>query len=232
MLTKWCARFSSICCILADLRTQQPLSVTLPSALRPKSDTGLASTGPPAPLAFVFLSQSPDTLPTKLLPAHNPLSSPSSVSSSIPLSTATQTNQRTQSVSPRLPSRPTNYQDILIFDPMDGSLYLRRVFLSSRVVESGTAASFLSALPIPTATSISLPGMGFMGRQGMSPPKVASAASSTPTAGEKLQTELEAKDKIVATWKLSRDPKGSDACETLTHADRQLEPRKEISKAE
>lgn len=115
---------------------------------------------------------------------------------------------------------------------MDGSLYLRRVFLSSRVVESGTAANFLSALPIPTATSISLPGMGFMGRQGMSPPKLASAASSTPISGERLQTELEAKDKVIATWKLSRDPKGYDACEPLMAADSQLEPRKGITKAE
>ena len=163
------------------------------------------------PLAFTFIASSADSLPTKFLPSQSTFSPPSSVSSSIP-SSATP-HRRTQSVSPRLPSRPTNYQDILIFDPSDGSLSLRRMTISTRIAET---SSFLSSLPIPTGTSISLPGMGFMGRtSSASPPTPVALSSATPAGMEHLQTELVAKDATIATWNLTRDSKSTDVRERL-----------------
>ena len=61
--------------------------------------------------------------------------------------------------------------------------------------------------------------MGFMGRTGMSPPKAVSgtgtASTQVPSVGERLPTQLAAKDTTVATWKLSRDTKCSDVSEPL-----------------
>ena len=70
--------------------------------------------------------------------------------------------------------------------------------------------------------------MGFIGRQGMSPPKMVPVA---PATSERLTTELTVKDTIVATWKLVRDLKVSESCEPLVLTEGQAEPRREISKA-
>ena len=136
-------------------------------------------------------------------------------------------HRRNQSVSPRLPARPTNYQDILIFDPSDGSLSLRRLTLSTRAGDVGS--SLLASLPIPT-TSMSLPGMGLMSRQIVGSPKI-SATSSNTSANENLITELVAKDSTVATWNLMRDSKWNNVKEPLVN---EIVPQQQkvISKSE
>ena len=132
-----------------------------------------------------------------------------------------------QTVSPRLPARPTNYQDILFFDPSDGSLSLRRLTLSTRAGDVGS--SLLASLPIPP-TSMSLPEMGLMSRQIVGSPKI-SATSSNTSANENLVTELVAKDSTVATWNLMRDSKWNNVKEPLVN---EIVPQQQkvISKSE
>lgn len=172
------------------------------------------------PLILSFVSSSTEALPHKFQPTH--AFSPSSVASSLPSSAP---GRRAQSISPRQTPRPTNYQDTLVFDPSDGSLSLRRLTLSTRVVETGS--SFLSSLPIPTGTSISLPGMSFMARSSSSPPK----PSNTSTPTEQLPTELVAKDTVVATWNLMRDSKWMDVKEPVV-LERHSEYRRTVTKSE
>lgn len=203
---------------------QQPQSTELRPIVRLRHH-GLSS---PAlrtiPLAFSFLSPHSSSLPVKFLPPNNTFS-PASVSSSLPSSSP---HRRTQSVSPRLPSRPTNYQDILVFDPSDGSLSLRRLLISTKV---GEPNSILSALPIPGATSISLPGMGF-GRPSPSPPKVGISASKPAALPDNLPYELDARESVIATWSLSRDAKWSDVKVPLLIEHENQRQRLRVPKAE
>ncbi|OCB89007.1 hypothetical protein A7U60_g3814 [Sanghuangporus baumii] len=207
-----------------NVDTIQSLSTEVRPIVRLRSNPVSSQEQLGIPLAFTFISSSPDSLPAKFLPPPNTFSPPSSVSSSIPSSAP---HQRTQSVSPRLPSRPTNYQDILTFDPTNGSLSLRRMTISTRIAET---SSFLSSLPIPTGTSISLPGIGFMGRTSASPPKSA-ALISAPTGMEHLQTELVAKDTTIATWNLTRDSKSNDVKEPLVIG-QEMSERRVLPKSE
>ena len=113
-----------------------------------------------------------------------------------------------------LPTRPSgkprNYQDILVFDPTDGKLSLRRIILSTRSTDS--VSSVLANLPIPTGTSISLPGMGLVARAnsqssssspplGVTQPK----ASGVTKAMEPPPTEVVAiESSPMAAWPLLR----------------------------
>lgn len=201
-----------------------PLSTELKPIVRLRSNPVTSREQHSVPLVFTFISSS-ESLPTKFLPAFNTFSPPSSVTSSTPPSVP---HRRTQSVSPRLPARPTNYQDILIFDPSDGTLSLRRMVISVRVGDVGS--SFLASLPIPTATSISLPGMGLMGFPAVASPKMSATTSSSST-NENVVTELVAKDSTVATWNLMRDSKWSDVKEPL-NIENTPQQRRVISKSE
>lgn len=202
----------------------QPLSTEVRPIVRLRSNPVTSPEQLAIPLAFTFISSSTDSLPTRFLPPQGTFSPPSSVSSSIPSSIP---HRRTQSVSPRLQTRPTNYQDILTFDPADGSLSLRRMTITISEVGS----SMLASLPIPTGTSISLPGMGFMGRPSASPPKPA-GLTSTSAMSEQLATELVAKDATIATWNLMRDSKWNDVKEPLVVTREQQEQRRTFTKSE
>ncbi len=70
--------------------------------------------------------------------------------------------------SPPKLTRSTNYHDILVFDPIDGYLTLRRLTIDKQPVKEQGLGASMHALGV---TSISLPGMGSAGR--LSSPPVA-----------------------------------------------------------
>ena len=164
-------------------------------------------------------------MPRSLLPTATAFSTPSSVASSLPSSPP----RSQQSASPRLPPKPTNFQDVLVFDPSDGTLSLRRVTVLSRVQESGT--SLLSAIPISAGTSVSLPGMGFMGRFSSSPPKP-SAIKAISTSTSDVPLELVGKDSTVATYSLLRSTNWEEVKVPLSQQNDQYRPRTLLPKSE
>ncbi|KLO09334.1 hypothetical protein SCHPADRAFT_907840 [Schizopora paradoxa] len=179
--------------------TLQPLSTELHPIVRLRSPHVASLEQYTVPLAYSFISSSPNSLPTKYLPAPSSFSSPHSIPSSLPSSSPTR-SRRQSSSSPRVPVRPTNYQDVVVFDPVDGRLSLHRITIS---INSGDGTtSILSNIPLPSGTSISLPGMSFM-RPSSSPSK-----SFTPPsqAVHRLETsvDLSAASSTVATWDLMR----------------------------
>lgn len=100
--------------------------------------------------------------------------------------------------SPPKRKRGTNYQDILLFDPADGVLSLRRLTLEKRVVRDQTV--------VQAVASISLPGMGAAGKLSSSPSHRMASASQTADP----QTELVARENVQATWTLRRDMVGPE----------------------
>jgi hypothetical protein len=96
---------------------------------------------------------------------------------------------------------------MLVFDPIDGKLSLRRIILTTRTADS--VSSVLSSLPIPGGTSISLPGVGLVGRSisssSSSPPTIAiQSKASGLTKMMEPPAELVAADSTIATWPLLR----------------------------
>ena len=143
---------------------------------------------PNAPLAFTFISpldisQSPRLLPQQSIPNPRPSSSPTILSHQIP-------KQQQQ-----------QFQDVLLFDPADGVLSLRRLSLDKHLVrEQGlgmaAAAASVQALGV---TSISLPRMGSAGRLARSPTRSGGSGVVDPPV-----VELVARESNVATWHLQR----------------------------
>ena len=130
------------------------------------------------------ISQSPRLLPQQSIP-NSTRTSPTILSHQIP--TKLQQQQ---------------FQDVLLFDPADGVLSLRRLSLDKHFVrEQGlgmaAAAASVQALGV---TSISLPRMGGAGRLARSPTRAggSSGVVDPPVA------ELVAKESNVATWHLQR----------------------------
>ncbi|KAH9853231.1 hypothetical protein C2E23DRAFT_884844 [Lenzites betulinus] len=158
--------------------------------------------------AFAFVHPSSVALPSSLLPPaamhYSTSSSPSSVS------TTGGAGPLAKPVSPaQRPTRPTNYKDLLVFDPVDGTLTLRRVFIDRPSAEPQHQAYSHShgAVSIPGGMSISLPGMSTLGRS------VGAAVSSSPPARAvsgltQMMTERGAevvgRESIVGTWNLVR----------------------------
>ncbi|KIY62484.1 hypothetical protein CYLTODRAFT_447171 [Cylindrobasidium torrendii FP15055 ss-10] len=159
---------------------------------------------PPVPQTFRFLDTLPQTLPTSLLPANSPPTSLMAVPSSSPSSPGSPNFTRTSSH-----QTIKNFQDMVVFDPMDGMLQLRRWVLN--VNQRGGNREGIS---IPGMTSVSLPmGLGIGGRSSTSPrdrSRRISSSSLSPdlaalTIEDKLDGELVAvKDTVVATWDLRR----------------------------
>ena len=132
------------------------------------------------PLAFTFLQHSPQ-LPSSLSPRYG-----FSFSFMQPLLTFLGSHH--------------SHQDALLFNPLDGSLSLRRITLSRQARDR--LASGLSAVPLPRGTSISLPGVNTFGRLGTSAP-----AESTPSGLSRMMarsSEVVATESTVATWMLRR----------------------------
>ncbi|KAI0333347.1 hypothetical protein GY45DRAFT_1344085 [Cubamyces sp. BRFM 1775] len=169
--------------------TSTELSPLVRVRLRPlQGDT------PSVPCAFTFVRASDIVLPASLLPPasvhFSASSSPSSVQSGTGLSKPVSPAQR--------PTRPTNYKDLLVFDPTDGTLTLRRIFV-------------VGSIPVPGGMSISLPGMSTLSRSmGASPPSANSGLGVSPRKVSGLTqmmergTDITGRESVVGTWSLAR----------------------------
>ncbi|KAI0751945.1 hypothetical protein C8Q80DRAFT_1269094 [Daedaleopsis nitida] len=160
----------------------------------------LAQDAANVPCAFTFLRSSEAALPPSLLPPasvhFSASSSPSSVSSS-GLSKPVSPAQR--------PTRPTNYKDLLVFDPADGALTLRRIFVERPAPDQ---AVIPGSIPIAGGMSISLPGMSTLSRMGASASPPSSGASPRPASGltqmMERATDVVGRESVVGTWALAR----------------------------
>ncbi|EGN92340.1 hypothetical protein SERLA73DRAFT_117519, partial [Serpula lacrymans var. lacrymans S7.3] len=163
-----------------------PLSTDVTPLVRLRAIKAPSPDRTPVPLAFTFLAPTSSVLPSSLSPS------------------ADEYRQ------PHHSRRPTNFQDVLIFDPSDGVLSLRRITLEQRPREH-SLASLGTSISFP-GTSISLPGVGASGRLGAPPlpPKTAVSAGGGGRASgltqmmEATSMELVGKESVVATWQLRR----------------------------
>ncbi|KAJ8481384.1 hypothetical protein ONZ51_g6042 [Trametes cubensis] len=181
--------------------TSTELSPLVRVRLRP-----LQGDAPNVPCAFTFVRASDIILPSSLLPPatihFSASSSPSSVQSGSGLSKPVSPAQR--------PARPTNYKDLLVFDPTDGTLTLRRIFVERSASSSGDG-QVVGSIPIPGGMSISLPGMSTLSRSmGTSPQSTNSGLGVSPRKVSALTqmmergTDIVGKESVVGTWTLAR----------------------------
>ncbi|KAJ3795406.1 hypothetical protein GGU11DRAFT_747082 [Lentinula aff. detonsa] len=174
---------------------------------------------PTVPLAFTFLEPSVEEerrLPPNLLP---PLSSPhlppthqhSYGSVSTVMSSSPSTRSDSLSLSPHhklSPNvRPRNFQDILLFNPVDGSLSLRRIFLDVKSKFNdgpsilGTSFGSVSNM----GASRSLPGGNAGGRLGYSTSPGTSPVAPIGQLYTKAENgELIGRESTIAAWNLRR----------------------------
>jgi hypothetical protein len=171
------------------------LSTSLPPLVRLRA-TQPAAGRPTAPLAFIFIRPNAHSLPKRLLPAPRVVSPPGSTPSSA------HSSPSQEPLSPPHRRRRSDFQDILMFDPADGSLSLRRCEISLRSYEQNLSVP--SAVPGIGGTSISLPSRPSFGR--VSAPQPAPATSSRPGAAQAQDkpTEMVGHESEVATWNLRR----------------------------
>lgn len=160
--------------------------------MRLRSVKASAHNGVRSGITFTFLS-SDTPLPASLQPPPSAITSSPSTSSS-----------RSDLHSPIRAKKTANFQDLLLFDPSDGVLSLRRVMLEQRPRDTGAFSYTLANLP----TSMSLPGGSATGRVSTSPHNRVGVAS-TKTSGltqMMLETasELHGRDTMIATWQLRR----------------------------
>ncbi|KAJ3484267.1 hypothetical protein NLJ89_g11995 [Agrocybe chaxingu] len=171
----------------------EPRMSTLGPLARLRASKAASSEQLTAPLAFTFvssngLSASPDLLPPLSPPpvSHSP-SSPSFSPSS-------------------RGKRGANYQHVLVFDPEEGVLSLRRLTLDKHLVREQGIGGVAASVQVLGVTSISLPGMGSSGRLSSSPSSAAKTGAQTAAARVvDPPTELGAKESEVATWNLGRE---------------------------
>ena len=153
---------------------------------------------PSAPLAFIFIHSNTHSLPKRLLPP-SVISPPSSTPSS------THSSPSREPLSPPHRRRRADFQDILVFDPADGSLSLRRCTIGLRTIEQTLAVP--SSVPGIGGTSISLPSRPSFGRvsTALPAPAMALRAGSSGTApGQDKPTAIVGFESEVATWNLRR----------------------------
>jgi hypothetical protein len=145
-----------------------------------------------APLAFTFVN--PDIrLPMALLPPPASYTTPTSPPRSLPPSPAQVPLSSPSSAAAVKRSR--NHQDVLLFDPTTGSLLLHRVTLERRTSRD------TSSLPLPIATSMSLPSAATLTRMGSSPP------ARTPSGLTQMlerPADLISREAVIASWYLKR----------------------------
>ena len=146
---------------------------------------------PKAPLAFTFIAPSDITFSPDLLPPYAP-----------------QLITNSPTFSSSKPKRIVNYQDLLLFDPVDGILSLRRLIIDKHAVKESIGGGVAASVQALGVTSISFPGMGAADRMSTSPStsstsRGGSRHSHAPQVGDPL-LELGAKENVVATWDLRR----------------------------
>lgn len=172
---------------------------------------------PRVPLAFTFISTYDSILPTSILPPASTSHPATFVSSSLPKSESSLPSEP-------MSTRPTNYQDILIFDPADGILSLRRFTIELRTHDRGL--SIPTPLPGLSPTSISLPGM--------SPSRLSASSPSGPgksglTRMMESPPELIGRDNVIATWSLQRHRDWGDIQQVLHDSAEEIVGRPPIS---
>uniref|UniRef100_A0A8H7XKW3 BCAS3 WD40 domain-containing protein n=1 Tax=Psilocybe cubensis TaxID=181762 RepID=A0A8H7XKW3_PSICU len=173
-----------------------------------------------APLAFTFLSpcdvlSAPDLAPPRSPAAPPPMNivsrSPSSPKTGYTSHAHASASSTSTTTSASGGKRSTNFQDVLLFDPASGVLSLRRLALDKQPVRDVVGAS-VHALGVGV-TSISLPGVGGVGRLSSSSPSTkgglgtaaisgSGSGSGSGSAGTETQMELTAKESVLATWTL------------------------------
>ncbi|KAI0084206.1 hypothetical protein BDY19DRAFT_997921 [Irpex rosettiformis] len=174
---------------VVNVKEQQPLRTELDPILRIRALKPRRGEQQPLPLAFTFVSRS------TLVPSPDPYAHSFSPSSS-------PSSNRSIPTSPTFSSGGYNSQDqdILVFDPLDGMLSLRRIAPSRRVQEP---ANFSTQSPRMSASN-SLPGVSTIHR-------LAGTAASTdkqPSALTRLMggsTRLICQEAHIATWILRRN---------------------------
>lgn len=150
-----------------------------------------------APLAFAFVHPGDVRVPTSLLaqplPKYDPTSSPP--------------------MSPNRMRRAGNVQDLLVFDPADGTLSLRRIVCDQRPHDQLSLASVsTTAMGV---VSRSMPGaVGSPVRLSASPGAVSRTSSTSTTAGggtvpsgsggQEVVMDLIGQGAVMATWNLQR----------------------------
>ena len=146
----------------------------------------------------MFIQSNAHALPKRLLPPPSVVSPPSSTPSSA------QSSPSQEPLSPPHRRRRTDFQDILIFDPADGSLSLRRCTVGLRSVEQ--TLSVPSSVPAIGGTSISLPSRTSLGLvSATSPaPAISSRARSSAAPGIEKSMAIVGHVSEVATWNLRR----------------------------
>ncbi|TFY56225.1 hypothetical protein EVG20_g9014 [Dentipellis fragilis] len=175
--------------------TQLPLSTTLTPIVRLRAPQVPAGEPAPAALAFTFISVENTHFPSNLLPPATVNSPPPSA----PQSVRSSPSHANEPLSPtHRARRPTNYQDVLVFDPADGTLSLRRFVIDVQSTEH--SLSVPGSVPGLGGTSISLPSRPSFGRMSVSPPAGGSGISKML----EKPAELTARDTEVATWGLKR----------------------------
>ncbi|GLB34454.1 hypothetical protein LshimejAT787_0200190 [Lyophyllum shimeji] len=170
-----------------------------PAQGRNKQHDGSSSSDGPrlrVPLAFTFITADESTLPPHLLPPRT--ASPPSPHTA-PHSYGSRENTDSH---PR-----TNFQDMLVFDPRDESLSLRRVTLEMRPKARDQAMGMGIVSGAFGATSISLPGMGGAGRLSASPGTSGGAGAFGQRQAE-VPMELVGRESTVMTWSLKRRGEG------------------------
>ncbi|KAH9984189.1 hypothetical protein BJV77DRAFT_1072315 [Russula vinacea] len=174
------------------------LSTSLPPLVRLRTVQPPASRLP-APLTFIFIQSNAHSLPKRLLPSPSVVSPPSSTPSSV------QSSPSREPLSPPHRRRRADFQDILIFDPADGSLSLRRCTINLRPVEQ--TLSVPNSVPGIGGTSISLPSRSSLGRVNAPFPAPAialrSRSSGTAPVIDKPMA-IAGHESQVATWNLRR----------------------------
>lgn len=178
--------------------SSQSLSTSLPPLVRLRTVQPPASRLP-APLTFIFIQSNAHSLPKRLLPSPSVVSPPSSTPSSV------QSSPSREPLSPPHRRRRADFQDILIFDPADGSLSLRRCTINLRPVEQ--TLSVPNSVPGIGGTSISLPSRSSLGRVNAPFPAPAialrSRSSGTAPVIDKPMA-IAGHESQVATWNLRR----------------------------
>ncbi|THH09407.1 hypothetical protein EW146_g8694 [Bondarzewia mesenterica] len=177
---------------------QHPLSTTVSPIVRLRAPRASVVDQTPARLTFMFIKSDPESLPHRLFPAPIAQSSPPSPTS------ARSSPSRTSE--PLLPTnrtrRPTNYQDVLIFDQADGTLSLRRFFVDLRLNDNNITV--LGSVPGLGGTSISLPTRTSFNWMSVSSPTAPSGNTSGISKMMEKRTELIGREVDVATWNLRR----------------------------
>lgn len=221
---------------VVNCKELQPLSTSLSPIVRLRATAPPSSTNeqPPPSLSFAFLNSALDSVPQQLLPP----ASISTPTSSAPSSISSSPSRVLEPISPtqRL-RRPTNYQDIVVFDEADSTLSLRRFFVDPKPVEQNLKVP--GSVPGFGGTSISLPSrssLGWMSGAGASPQPTGQAGRTVSSGGSagpnssalsvmmEKGREIAGREVDVASWNLKRGENWPEVRKVVRDAQGEVKP--------